>query len=129
MRELENGIEIFIPVRLPGLNDMIAMSKAGRGRFNQYARSKEEIEKYIRLTIGQLKPRSFSQCRIGFVWVEPDRKRDMDNISAGKKYILDALVGLGILKDDSWKYIKGFLPEIFEADKNNWGIKVRIEEA
>lgn len=105
------------------------MSKAGRGRFNQYARSKEEIEQYLCLTIGQLKPRGFSQCRIGFVWVEPDRKRDMDNISAGKKYILDALVGIGVLKDDSWKYVKGFLPELFEADKNNWGVRVRIEEA
>lgn len=128
IRELENGIEIFIPVRLPGLNDMIAMSKAGRGRFNQYARSKKEIEQYLCLTIGQLRIRGFSQCRIGFTWIDPDKKRDIDNIAAGKKYILDALVGLGVLRDDSWKYVKGFLPELFEADKNNWGVRVRIEE-
>ena len=116
-------------MRLPGFNEAIASSKVGRGKFNRYAREKEEIQSCLYLMLMDAGIRAFRQCRIGFTWIEPDRKRDIDNIAAGKKYILDALVGLGVLKDDSWKYVKGFLPEYFEADKNNWGVRVRIEEA
>ena len=126
--ESVQGVEMFLPVRLPGFNEAIAASKTGRGRFNRYARDKEEIQTVLCLMLKTLGLRRFDKCRIGFTWVEPDRKRDIDNISAGKKYILDSLVSLGVLKDDSWKYVKGFLPEFFEADKNNWGVRVRIEE-
>lgn len=120
-------MQIFLPARLPGFNEAIASSKAGRGRFNRYAREKEEIESWICGSLREFKLPKFQKCKIGFTWVEPDRRRDIDNISAGKKYILDALVALGVLPDDSWKHVKGFLPESFEADKNNWGVLIRIE--
>lgn len=127
-KETPEGLQIFLPARLPGFNEAIASSKAGRGRFNRYAREKEEIESWICGSLREFKLPRFSKCKIGFTWVEPDRRRDIDNISAGKKYILDALVALGVLPDDSWKHVKGFLPENFEADKNNWGVKVEIRE-
>lgn len=125
--QLPGFLEIFLPVRLPGFNEAIASSKAGRGRFNRYAREKEQIQEWICGSLREFKIPRFSKCKIGFTWIEPDRRRDIDNISAGKKYILDALVELGVLPDDSWKHVKGFLPESFEADKNNWGVIVRIE--
>ena len=128
VKETAQGIELFLPVRLPGLNEIIGMSKAGRGRFNRYAREKEEIQNWICESLREFKLPKFQKCKIGFTWVEPDRRRDIDNISAGKKYILDALVALGVLPDDSWKHVKGFLPENFEADKNNWGVRVEIRE-
>lgn len=120
--------EIFLPARLPGFNEAIASSKVGRGKFNRYAREKEQIQQWICGVLSGCKIPRFKKCRIGFTWIEPDRRRDIDNISAGKKYILDALVSLGVLPDDSWKHVKGFLPENFEADKNNWGVKVEIRE-
>lgn len=127
-KETPEGLQLFIPARLPGFNEAIASSKAGRGRFNRYAREKEEIESWICGSLREFKLPKFKKCLIGFTWIEPDRRRDIDNISAGKKYILDALVSLGVLPDDSWKHVKGFLPESFEADKNNWGVKVEIRE-
>ena len=125
--QLPGFLEIFLPVRLPGFNEAIASSKAGRGRFNRYAREKELIQNWICQELKAFKLPRFKESWIGFTWIEPDKRRDMDNISAGKKYILDALVSLGVLKDDSWKHVKGFLPESFVADKNNWGVIVRIE--
>ena len=67
-------------------------------------------------------------CRIGFDWIEPDKRRDMDNISAGKKFILDALVWAGVIADDSWKCVKGFMPESFRVIKDNPGVWVYIKE-
>ena len=45
---------------------------------------------------------------IHFHWVEKNQKRDIDNIAFAKKFILDALVKLGKLKDDNQQYVKSF---------------------
>lgn len=127
-KEIPEGLQIFLPARLPALNDMLASRGSKKGRFNKYDVEKGEIQNWICGSLREFKLPRFKKCLIGFTWVEPDRRRDIDNISAGKKYILDALVALGVLPDDSWKHVKGFLPENFEADKNNWGVRVEIRE-
>ena len=53
---------------------------------------------------------------IEFHWVEKNTKRDLDNLSFGRKFILDALVEQGKLIDDSHKYVKGFT-DTFEYGK------------
>lgn len=120
--------EFFIPGRLPGLNEMIGAAKRGRGKQNAYAREKKAIEQYIISTIHAEKIPFFHRCKIGFTWIEPNRRRDIDNISVGKKYILDALVKAGVLHDDNWNHVKGFLDENFLCDKKKPGVMVRIEE-
>ena len=63
-----------------------------------------------------------------FSWYEPNRKRDLDNISSfGRKVIQDALVDCGVLKNDGWKYVKGFIDE-FYVDREHPRIEVEIEE-
>lgn len=63
-----------------------------------------------------------------YLWVEPDKRRDKDNISSfGRKVIQDALVKTGVLKNDGWKQIAGF-SDRFEVDKKNPRIKVKIKE-
>jgi Holliday junction resolvase RusA-like endonuclease len=39
------------------------------------------------------------------VWHERTRKRDTDNVQSAAKYILDALQGMGIIENDSPKYV------------------------
>lgn len=63
-----------------------------------------------------------------YLWIEPNRRRDLDNISSfGRKVIQDALVDTGVLKDDGWKYVVGFSDK-FEVDKKEPRIEVRIKE-
>lgn len=63
-----------------------------------------------------------------YLWVEPDKRRDKDNIrSFGRKVIQDALVKTGVLKNDGWKQIAWF-SDRFEVDKKNPRIKVKIKE-
>lgn len=62
-----------------------------------------------------------------YVWTEPNRKRDKDNISSfGRKVIQDALVKAGYLPGDGWNHIEGFT-DTFAVDKNP-KIEVTFEE-
>lgn len=61
-------------------------------------------------------------------WYEPNRRRDLDNISSfGRKVIQDALVETRVLENDGWKNIVGFSDE-FYTDTENPRIEVVIEE-
>ena len=58
-------------------------------------------------------------------WYEKDNRRDVDNIVFAKKFILDALVESGIIKNDSRKYVKGFIDNVY-TDRENPRVEVEI---
>lgn len=62
---------------------------------------------------------------IRFHWIEPNMKRDKDNIRFAAKFILDALVKMGILKNDGWKSINN-LYDKFSVNSNNPRIVVTL---
>lgn len=64
---------------------------------------------------------------IDFRWYEENTRRDKDNIAFAKKFILDALVELGILQGDGWKWMTGFSDSFF-IDKDNPRIEIEITE-
>lgn len=118
---------LIIPGRLPGLNDYIAAERANR---HKGAKMKADNGNIVAVAIRQC----MRGVRIGnpvfmeYLWVEPSRRRDKDNISSfGRKVIQDALVSTGVLKDDGWKYVVGF-SDRFEVDKTNPRIEVKIKE-
>jgi len=100
--------QLIIPFGLPNMNDIIALSKVKIGRGTLYDKKKKQItEKIIKLIINQ-KLLPMESIKITFHWQEKNRRRDPDNFSAGKKFILDGLVKAGIIENDGWKNIKGF---------------------
>lgn len=63
-----------------------------------------------------------------YIWYEPNRRRDKDNVSGyGRKIIQDALVKGGYLRNDGWNEIAGFSDD-FCVDKKNPRIEVYIDE-
>ena len=62
-----------------------------------------------------------------YTWIEKNKRRDKDNIAFGRKFIQDALVKAGYLKDDGWDEIVGF-SDSFRVDKKEPRIEVIIEE-
>ena len=48
---------------------------------------------------------------VTFVWLEPNHRRDKDNVAFAKKFILDALQKKGVLPNDNNKWISGFTDE------------------
>lgn len=112
-----------IDMKLPSLNEYITECRRNRYAGNAM---KREIQNVIAFYISDL-PEFTKPVRIGFHWIEDNRRRDLDNIAFGKKFILDALVECGKLQGDSQKYVVGFT-DTFEVQK--WPrVVVDIEEA
>lgn len=107
---------LTIPFRLPSYNDYI---KACRENKYKGAKFKSDIEETIiyqikkavaKKTLWEVK----KPCEIYIDWYEENKRRDVDNIQSGQKFILDALVKSGILKDDGRKYVKGIHHKIHD---------------
>ena len=103
-------IKFTISGRLPSLNDYINVC-----RHNKYkaATFKKRIDTQI---ISEIRKQRIGKAKtpvyIEFLWVEKDRRRDLDNIYSGKKYILDALQTAGVIPNDSQKYVMGLVDTV-----------------
>jgi Holliday junction resolvase RusA-like endonuclease len=93
-----------IPYKFPSLNEYIRECRANR---YSGAKMKREIELDISWFFARL-PRFDEPVKIHFHWVEDSKRRDLDNIAFGKKFILDALVKSGKLKDDNRRCVTAF---------------------
>lgn len=121
-------IKLVIPGRLPGLNEYIAAERTNRYRA---AAMKRDAERLVLLHTKKCLRKWRQTGRpvlMRYTWYEKDRRRDMDNISAyGRKVIQDALVKGGYLKGDGWQHVIGFT-DSFAVDKKNPRIEVEIVE-
>ncbi|MCQ2399709.1 MAG: RusA family crossover junction endodeoxyribonuclease [Clostridia bacterium] len=124
---MENSF--VIPTKLPSLNDYVAKC---RTHAFVGAKFKEETEETIGWYIlSALQTKSLKRVKnypveISIEWHEGNRKRDCDNIQSSKKFILDAMKNLKVIKDDSRQYISQIHDEI--VDDNDWQVIVKIIE-
>lgn len=118
--------EFTIPFRLPGLNEYTKLNRGNRYGANK---KKQELEQKIGwIAMSQLGGVEITEkVKIEYLWVEENRRRDLDNISFAKKFIQDALVKVGILRNDGWNEI-AFSIDRFEVDKGNPRVEVKITE-
>ena len=118
-------MKIIIPGRLPGMNEIITAAKKGSGKYQPYAMMKDQYTDIVTWLAKGLPKRE--KVKIKITWYEPNMKRDIDNIAAGIKFILDGLVKAGVIKDDNQRYVKS-IENIFETDTKNPRIEVQIED-
>lgn len=97
-------IKVEINMQLPSLNEYVNACRANRF---QASKMKRDIESDISWFIARL-PRFEKPVKIHFHWIEGNKRRDYDNIAFAKKFILDALVKRGKLKDDNRRCVTGF---------------------
>lgn len=102
----------IIEMKLPSLNDYIRVCRANK---YQAAKYKAEIEQQIGLFLLKM-PKWYNPIKIHFTWIEGNKKRDLDNICFAKKFILDAMVKYGKLKDDNRRHVTAFT-DTFEYGK------------
>ena len=112
--------------RLPGANEFINAGYKNRFYANNLKSATEKrvveaAEKYGC-------PRFEKPVKIGFVWFEPNGRKDCDNVAFAKKFVQDGLVKAGVLKDDSRKYVAGYLGEDFPIDKDNPRVVVLLTD-
>ena len=58
--------------------------------------------------------------------MESGDKRDLDNISFAKKFVLDAMQQAGRLKNDNRKYVTGFTDDFIYGER--YEVRLEIEE-
>lgn len=114
---------VIIPLKLPSFNEYV---NACRSNAYKGAKMKKQTDEDIMWFINKL-PKFEKPIEIHFHWIEGNQKRDYDNISAGKKFILDALVKAGKLKDDNRNFVKGH-SDSFEYQKGVWKVILEIKE-
>lgn len=113
---------VEIPLKLPSLNDYV--NECRRNRFAG-ANMKKYIEEDIAVYLIDV-PEYDGAVRLNFTWYEGNKRRDFDNVCFAKKFILDALVKSGKLKEDNRKIVTGFTDNFVYGD--DWKVVVEIEE-
>ena len=104
-----------IPIKFLSFNGYVDLCRKNRYQSAKYKRQAEdEIGWYIK------RLPKFKTVHIHFHWVEENKRRDLDNVCYAKKFILDALVKYGKLKDDSPKYVRSF------SDTFGYGHKTKV---
>lgn len=110
---------------MASLNDYILACRTSPWKGNKFKHEEQDKVKYF---IGEsgLK-RIDGELQALFLFYEPNKKRDLDNISGwAHKVVMDALVTSGILENDGWKQITGYT-DCFYVDKENPRIEVILE--
>ena len=115
-------MKYVIDMKLPSLNDYIRVCRTNKYMASKY---KKDIEEQIHLFLLKM-PKYDKPIKIHFTWIEGNKKRDLDNICFAKKFILDAMVKYGHLKDDNRNYVYAFT-DSFEYGKDT-KIILEIEE-
>lgn len=113
--------------RLEGLNNYTAANRTHPIQGSKMKREAEDIVIWhIRQQLRNLHIDNMVILKYDFF--EPNKKRDLDNISSfAHKVIQDSLVKTGVLKNDGWKGVCGFVDQ-FYCDPLNPRIEVTIKE-
>lgn len=113
---------IIIKGELPDLNDFINTQR--KNRYNGAELKKNATENVMWQTKGISEIQKYP-LHIHIQWITKDERKDPDNISFAKKFILDGLVRNKILKNDNRKCILSFSDE-FGVDKDNPRIIIKL---
>lgn len=97
-------MKFIIDDRLNSLNDY---TKACRKNAYAGATMKKQNERVVMYYIrkNHLKKIENYPIKARILWFEKNKRRDIDNITFATKFILDALVKMKIIEDDSQQYV------------------------
>lgn len=118
--------------RMPTLNEMmdakssIDFKSGRRGRHDKWSRMKTQIEERIGWACKFQGIQAVAAASFSFLWIEPDRRRDHDNVTAGKKVVLDALVRYQVLPNDTRRYVTGSSDRVYTSKRLRPGVIVAI---
>lgn len=112
-------IVLWIPARMPGFNEILdARMIRGKGakstyQWNAYSQMKKRWAGNIRILCWHRRLEFIERGFFTYLFVEPNRKRDLSNITAGGiKLIEDALIEAKILENDNWEHVRDIRPYV-----------------
>ena len=120
-----NSFQFYIPGRLPGLNEIVDSARA------HWSKGRDQKKEFTSLcgqyVIASQVPFFLDPVTIRFDWYEKDMRRDLDNITAGAKFILDALVNTRRLRNDTRRWVRSISHGFPDPDKTNPRVGITIE--
>ena len=110
--------------RLESLNPYI---NSQRGNKYGGANLKKGQTKIVALSANGLEaiPDEAYPIKLSIVWYEKNKKRDPDNIVFAKKFILDGLQSVGVIRNDGWGEIASF-SDVWRVDKLNPRVEIAL---
>ena len=72
--------------------------------------------------------RKYLAITVDIQWIEPNKRRDKDNIAFAKKFIFDGLVLAEIIPNDGWANVVNWT-ESFKVDTKNPRVLVTVMQA
>ena len=118
------NMKIVIGGRLDGLNEYTKACRGNKFAGNEMKHKNQNVV-VAEILARHLKPITKFPVALKINWYEPNKRRDIDNITFATKFIQDALVETGIIPDDSQKYINKVEHEVFE-DKARPRIEIEV---
>jgi len=115
---------ITIQGRLVGLNELIHETNKHHKAGNAL---KQEMTTICEMYFRRYCKKKYKKIHVIFHWIEPNKKRDKDNIASAKKYIFDGMQQAGVIENDGWENVESF-EDKFSVDKDNARIEVTIKE-
>lgn len=116
---------MVIEGRFPSLNDYVEAERLNR--YRGAAMKRTQTERVQAVAVAQGLPRFAGPVAVRFLWVEPNRRRDLDNVAFAKKFVLDGLVAAGVLEDDGQRHVVA-LQDSFEVDPANPRVMVEVTD-
>lgn len=103
-------LRFMVPGRVPGLNDLNRMKGSNKFAYNAQKRSWDGLVALAaRSAVGPENTTRLlgrGQALVLIHVVEPNRKRDPDNVAgAARKFVHDGLVLAGVLENDGWRHV------------------------
>ena len=115
---------MVIEGRMPGLNEYVDAER--RNRYAGAKLKRAETERAAMAARTYRMPRFEGPVEVSFVWYERNRRRDIDNVCAAKKFVLDGLVLAGVLPNDSQRYVRA-LRDMVLVDAARPRVEVFVE--
>ncbi len=111
-----------VPGRFPSLNDYLRIRNRA-----QRAAMKRSLDHRVAWAAKEAGIRPVGRCMVRVTWVEQNRRRDLDNVRSGVKFVLDGLVKAGVIEDDDQRHVLD-LDDAYARDGANPRITVEIYE-
>lgn len=117
----------FIEGKLPGYNEYLGAAKGPFGA-SEYTKLKKSTQAIVWFYARKAKMQPcVGPVHVHLVWHEPDKRRDKDNVISGCKEILDSLRVMGVLKNDSWRWVTDITASV-EHSPDRPGVLVQLLE-
>jgi len=113
--------KIYIPIKFPGMNEMIAAAKRNP---HVYSAMKKEFTEAAAWHFKIANLRKCEEIFLELTWYEKTERRDPDNVVAAKKFLFDGLIMAEVIPNDTKKFIIGWKEVVVYKDGNKQGVEV-----